>query len=56
MITVERMLEDNYCYQVIMYHGGKYAARRYDEKPTLEEIVEFVNECGKQLDGVEKAA
>jgi hypothetical protein len=56
MLVVERDPNWNYCYRVIMHHNDRYAARLYDDKPTLEEIVEFVNHCGKQLDGAEKAA
>jgi len=36
--------------------NGKIAAMFYDHEPTIKEVVDFVNECGKQLDGVEKAA
>jgi hypothetical protein len=30
--------------------GEKMAATLYDHEPTVKDVVEFVNECGKQIE------
>jgi hypothetical protein len=37
-------------YRAIFTHEKKYLATKFDQKPTVEDVINFVNYCGRKLE------